>query len=95
VTQPCIIIEVKRIKIEGRHPMANQELVDRLKQGVEGWNLWRKEFQGILNLSEANLSGAFIRRADLRRADLRYANLREANLTCKTREYGVGLLRKI
>ena len=44
--------------------MADQEQLDFLRQGVEGWNKWRKEDTDS--------------RPDLKEADLREANLREA-----------------
>jgi hypothetical protein len=76
--------------------MVDQEHLAILKQGVEAWNAWRKENQGIppllvgVNLigtllrgadfRGGSLTGANLRRANLRRADLREANLIAANL---------------
>jgi hypothetical protein len=76
--------------------MANQQHVEIIKQGVEGWNRWRKEHLEIkpdlsnanlygadlwgANLSDANLSGADLTGADLNTAKLKKANLRGANL---------------
>ncbi len=76
--------------------MANPEHVERLKQGVEAWNQWRRIYPKILpdlsgcilkdaNLSEANLrsvnlSNAILRSADLSRADLQGASLIGAGL---------------
>ena len=71
--------------------MANQEQVDRLKQGAEGWNKWRKENPEIkIDLSKVDLRGAVpieanlgevnLGEADLRNADLSEANLRDADL---------------
>jgi hypothetical protein len=39
--------------------MANQEHLDRLKQGVEAWNDWRRHHpeEDQLDLTDANLSG--------------------------------------
>jgi uncharacterized protein YjbI with pentapeptide repeats len=68
----------------------------RLKEGVEGWNQWRKDYpdcevklqgenlEGMTlegaNLERANLEGANLVRADLREANLIEVNFREANL---------------
>jgi len=72
--------------------MANQEQMEKLKQGVEGWNKWREENPDIkidlggtdlcwkVSLLEANLSGADLSGANLREADLSGANLVGANL---------------
>ena len=39
--------------------MANEEHVELLKSGVEGWNRWREENLGVRpDLIGANLSGA-------------------------------------
>src|SRR5260370_639967 len=67
--------------------MADQRHLEKLRQGVEIWNLWRKEHPSKhLDLSRADLSGAILSRADLSgailsRADLNRANLSEANLS--------------
>jgi hypothetical protein len=71
--------------------MADKKQLAILKRGVEVWNAWRKENQGICpdlrktnlsgadlrnaDLSETNLSGAFLHQADLSGADLSEANL--------------------
>src|SRR6266702_3633501 len=66
--------------------MAAQEHFERLKQGVQTWNTWRQEHQGIrpdltgANLMGANLMGANLMGADLMRADLNSAFLSGANL---------------
>jgi hypothetical protein len=71
--------------------MADPEQVERLKQGVGGWNDWRQEHPGVQpDLSEAHLkdadlngtylSGAYLSGADLRGADLSRAYLSRAIL---------------
>src|SRR5450755_4027499 len=71
--------------------MANQKLVDLLKQGVEQWNQWRQEYPRIpldliganlykANLSKADLGGANLYKANLSKADLSKADLNNANL---------------
>ncbi|HET8840491.1 MAG TPA: toll/interleukin-1 receptor domain-containing protein [Ktedonobacteraceae bacterium] len=77
--------------------MANQEHVERLKEGVESWNRWRRENpEGQPDLSGAylsytdlnstdlsftNLSGTILFHADLRCANLSKANLSKTNLS--------------
>jgi hypothetical protein len=81
---------------KGEKQNANPEHLAKLKEGVEGWNKWRKDNPGIkrdlteCNLAEANLTEVDLRKADLgyasltgavlERADLTEANLRKANL---------------
>jgi hypothetical protein len=76
--------------------MANQEQLQRLRSGVQGWNAWRNEYpeekidlRGVLldevdlseaNLYEADLYGAYLTRANLIKAILGSANLTRANL---------------
>ena len=66
--------------------MANQEQVELLKQGVQGWNQWREEHPDIeVDLSEANfykanLTGANLIEVDLSDANLSMTNLNRANL---------------
>ena len=71
--------------------MANQEQLDLLKAGVEGWNAWRQanaeaELDVVIDLSGADLTGANLRGADLMYANLREANLSGANLTAANME---------
>ena len=77
--------------------MANEEHLEILKQGVEGWNEWREENPEVkpelpgadlhlapldgANLRGAILIGADLSGADLIEADLRNALLHRANLT--------------
>jgi hypothetical protein len=62
--------------------MANQVHLEILKQGMEVWNQWRKEYPDIYpDLSSADLSSASLINANLTRAYLGHANLRGANLT--------------
>jgi len=77
--------------------MANQEHLKILKQGLEVWNKWVGEHEGItpdlskadldkafllgVNLSKANLKEASLWRATLSGADLTEANLWKANLS--------------
>jgi uncharacterized protein YjbI with pentapeptide repeats len=62
--------------------MADEEQLRILKQGVEVWNVWRREAgeEIHIDLSEANLSEANLNRSDLIGADLIGANLHAANL---------------
>ncbi|HEU5384124.1 MAG TPA: toll/interleukin-1 receptor domain-containing protein [Ktedonobacteraceae bacterium] len=66
--------------------MANQEHMERLRQGVVIWNAWREENPEIqadlsgADLVEADLSGADLSGANLSGANLGYANLNKANL---------------
>lgn len=62
--------------------MANPEHVERLKQGVAGWNAWRQDNPEIQpDLNYANLNGVDLNQADLRYARLGQANLSKANLS--------------
>ena len=69
--------------------MANTEQLNRLRQGVVTWNVWRADLNvpnlqkaslGKAPLCGANLSGSDLGEADLRDALLRKADLRKANL---------------
>ena len=67
--------------------MGNPEHLDLLRQGVNVWNVWRKNEPVIhpdlreANLQEADLHGADLNETILDRADLRKANLTGAILT--------------
>src|ERR1044071_5350725 len=75
-------------RAQGVKGMANPEHVERLKQGVESWNEWRTENQGVrpdlrgINLSGADLISTCLSRAGLINIDLSGANLNGANLIC-------------
>ena len=61
--------------------MANQEHLDILRQGVDGWNEWRKQRPEIRpDLTRANLGDAFLNRGDFIGTDLFGANLLWARL---------------
>ena len=62
--------------------MANEEHLQRLKQGVEEWNAWRKKHpEIIIDLSEAWLGDANLNGVNLSGADLSGANITRANLS--------------
>src|SRR5271166_75316 len=73
--------------------MANQELLNRLQQGVAAWNVWRNMNRDVITepdlravalpgakLHEVNFFGAILYKADLTGATLTKANLRYASL---------------
>lgn len=61
--------------------MANQQL-KRLKQGVDIWNVWRKQHPKVYpDLRGANLRETDLRGADLHESHLDYAIFDEANLS--------------
>ena len=66
--------------------MANNEPIEKLKEGVHNWNEWRKQNYDVasiginVNLSDANLEGADLKGANLQGANLKGANLQGANL---------------
>jgi uncharacterized protein YjbI with pentapeptide repeats len=62
--------------------MAHSEHLAKLKEGVQVWNNWRREYQDIIpDLSESHLVGAKLREIDFREANLRGADLRGADLS--------------
>ena len=57
------------------------EHYNKLKEGVDAWNAWRKDNPDVFpNLERANLWAANLERANLQGANLREADLRGANL---------------
>jgi len=61
--------------------MANPEHLAKLKEGIEAWNLWRRQNLDILpDLSQADLHGANLRGVNFVRVMLTGANLCQANL---------------
>jgi hypothetical protein len=61
--------------------MANPEHLQILQQGVEAWNVWRRQNRTVRpDLTESPLSHADLREANLSGADLREANFAGANL---------------
>jgi hypothetical protein len=62
--------------------MANSEHIAKLKEGVEAWNQWREEHDGVVpDLREAQLVRANLSRANFNAADLTDANLSSAVLS--------------
>lgn len=67
--------------------MANNEYLERIRQGVMQWNTWRKQHQEIRpdlsdsNLSGCDLSGAFLNEADLNGTNLSSTVLDDADLS--------------
>ena len=69
--------------------MANPEQLDILKEGVEAWNAWRAENEGVkVDLSGADLIEADLNGADLQGADLNGAHLTEAAILFPLAAYG-------
>ncbi len=75
--------------------MANQEHLELLLQGVDGWNAWRRRNPSVkpdltearlvnVDLERAVLDGADLRQADLSKAQLSHASLNRANLESAT-----------
>jgi uncharacterized protein YjbI with pentapeptide repeats len=56
--------------------MANYKHLEKIREGVTSWNVWRTENQGV----EPNLLGADLQQLELKSAHLRGADLRAANL---------------
>ena len=74
--KPCA-----RIVIREDGNMDINDYLEKLHEGVEVWNEWRRNNPGIYpNLIGANLIGANLMGANLIGADLRGANLRGADL---------------
>jgi pentapeptide repeat protein len=62
--------------------LSNRRHLAKLKEGVEPWNLWRKQDPKIRpDLSKAQLSEAHLVAADLHSVNLHGANLLDANLS--------------
>src|SRR5258708_6622489 len=71
--------------------MANQEHLDKLKQGVEVWNQWKREYFDEnadkrayffdADLSGMNLEGVYLEEVSLRYANLSGAKLKGADLS--------------
>lgn len=66
--------------------MANPDHIDKLREGVDSWNQWRRQHPGIIpelggaELNLKNLAGVNFDRAELSRANLSRANLTDAIL---------------
>ena len=66
--------------------MANEEHVAKLREGVDAWNVWRKQNPGIqpdlqgVDLGEVDLGGVHLGMANLGGANLSKTNLSGANL---------------
>jgi len=62
--------------------MANEEQVNRIKQGVEKWNQWRDQNNDIKpDLSQADLRETQLQNADLSNTNLNKTKLQFSNLT--------------
>ena len=72
--------------------MANPEHLEKLRERVDAWNLWREKHPEIVpdleqasfegtDLQGINLRGANLRRSTVTRANLKLASLRGANLS--------------
>jgi uncharacterized protein YjbI with pentapeptide repeats len=72
--------------------MANEVHLERLRQGVNVWNAWRKKEPIVPDLSGANLLGRNLSQFNLVETNLAEANLMGANLS-RTNLYGANLIR--
>ena len=74
------------------HRMINQKHLDMLKQGVEVWNQWKRDYLDEMvsdskvyllsaDLSGMNLEGVYLEEVDLQQANLSEANLKGADLS--------------
>src|SRR5690348_289939 len=79
---PMVVLDVTRhIPIpyqcdeatKGKNMMANQQHLNKLREGVDTWNQWRADHPEIT----PDLSGAELTSAQLQRADLTSTNLRD------------------
>ena len=62
--------------------MADEEHLKRLKQGVEAWNVWRKDNpKAQPDLSQADLRGLKLQKFDLSNSNLKGCKLQFSNLT--------------
>jgi Pentapeptide repeats (8 copies) len=61
--------------------MANQEHLQRRKQGVQAWNTGHEYAEEYIDLSGADLSGAILHGVDFHQTNLSDANLHGATLT--------------
>jgi uncharacterized protein YjbI with pentapeptide repeats len=64
--------------------MADEKLLQIIRQGVDAWNEWREENAELIpraDLSDADLSDWYLHRADLSEANLHRADLSGANLS--------------
>src|SRR5947209_10211015 len=61
--------------------MANEEHLDRIKSGIDGWNDWRRNNDDVIpELTQADLRGAELTGADLAQAHLEGADMRGVKL---------------
>jgi uncharacterized protein YjbI with pentapeptide repeats len=67
------------VRVE-QEPVANDEHLSLLRQGVAEWNSWREhDPDNTPNLEKANIGGAKLSGANLAGANLERADLRGAN----------------
>jgi hypothetical protein len=80
------VISKQLLSRKGETGMANQEHLDILRQGVDIWNLWRKNHPDIqpdlrdANLYKANLAGVDFNNTNLKRANFNKVILTRATL---------------